>query len=61
MPPTQTRVPGLEFGNCWRNSTQAAEVLQESNSSYMGVSTRRVRQGMFIVPVGTDMFLVVRS
>ena len=46
---------------CWRNSTQAAEVLQESNSSYMGVSTRRVRQGMFIVPVGMDIFLVVRS
>ena len=46
---------------CWCNSTQATEVLQESNSSYMGVSTRRVRQGMFIVPVGTDIFLVVRS
>ena len=46
---------------CWCNLTQAAEVLQESNSSYMGVSTRRVRQGMFIVPVGTDIFLVVRS
>ena len=46
---------------CWRNSTLAAEVLQESNSSYMGVSTRRVRQGMFIVPAGTDIFLVVRS
>ena len=42
---------------CWCNSTQAAEVLQESNSSYMGVSTRRVRQGMFIVPAGTDIFL----
>ena len=53
--------PDSNLEKCWRNSTQATEVLQESNSSYMGVSTRRVRQGMFIVPVGTDMFLVMRS